>query len=298
MNRTTTFLTLALAALALTAQAQKKTLGITGLTVNSAVTANVQKNGNELAMQRVVQSLNEQILAAVQGTRRFELITLNESDQKAIGAASDYNALSGVDAFDDARLQFILTTQINDFQDFTKRTEMGGLDQTVELRTLRLGCVAKIISVDKGRAKIYETANFQIDKKHIDRQLSAIDTSSGRASDEIILQLSREMGERIARRVLDVLNPATILAKTGQFITINRGDGTDIAKGQMWEVLAVGEELIDPDTGESLGREEIPVGKAEIIAITPKFSRARLIEDYGVEKGHVARPMPAETSSN
>jgi hypothetical protein len=72
-------------------------------------------------------------------------------------------------------------------------------------------------------------------------------------------------------------------------VTINRGDGTGIKEGQTWDVFAPGEELIDPDTGESLGSEEIPMGKVRVIAVTPKFARATVVEDYGIDKLHILR---------
>jgi hypothetical protein len=63
-------------------------------------------------------------------------------------------------------------------------------------------------------------------------------------------------------------------------------------------VFAVGEELIDPDTKESLGREEVLVGKARITNVQPKLSTAELLEDTGVDKGAVLRlpsAPPAQT---
>ena len=80
-----------------------------------------------------------------------------------------------------------------------------------------------------------------------------------------------------------------MLSKRDKQITINRGDGTDIAVGQIWNVFAVGEELIDPDTKESLGREEILVGKVKITSVLPKTSTAEIIEDLGIDKVAVLR---------
>ena len=70
----------------------------------------------------------------------------------------------------------------------------------------------------------------------------------------------------------------------------NRGDGTDIAVGQVWNVYAQGKELIDPDTGASLGREELRVGQVRIRRITPKFSIADVLEDTGIDQGAILRP--------
>ena len=36
-----------------------------------------------------------------------------------------------------------------------------------------------------------------------------------------------------------------------------KADGSGVQVGQEWGVYAVGEELVDPDTGETLGAEEV-----------------------------------------
>ena len=103
------------------------------------------------------------------------------------------------------------------------------------------------------------------------------------------MTIAREMSGKIANRVTDVIFPPKVLSKRDKQITINRGDGTDIAVGQIWNVFAVGEELIDPDTKESLGREEVLVGKVKITSVLPKTSTAEIIEDLGINKEAVLR---------
>ncbi|MCR4321917.1 MAG: hypothetical protein NUV74_16475, partial [Candidatus Brocadiaceae bacterium] len=80
-----------------------------------------------------------------------------------------------------------------------------------------------------------------------------------------------------------------VLSRRDKQITINWGDGTDISVGQIWNVFVVGEELIDPDTKESLGREEVLVGKAKITSVLPKTSTAEILEDYGIDKMAILR---------
>ena len=107
------------------------------------------------------------------------------------------------------------------------------------------------------------------------------------------------MAEKIALRTTDILYPAKVIAKTDNQITLNRGDGTGIAPGQIWIIYAAGKPLIDPDTGENLGTEEIAIGKARITSVTPRTASAELLEDHGVSLLNIARqdatsnPAPA-----
>ena len=47
--------------------------------------------------------------------------------------------------------------------------------------------------------------------------------------------------------------------------------------------------MIDPDTKESLGREETKVGRVKITEVTPKFSKAEALEDAGINTGAILR---------
>lgn len=270
---------------------EKKTLAVSDVSINPSVQTSVQQNGNTLAMQRVLESLNGQIETYFQRTRRYELVAVTSAERDALDRAAAENALVGaVQSFTAKGVDFILVTQVNDFQDLTKKTEMGG--SAVALRTVRLGCVSKVISV--ASKSIVEIANFQLDDKHLDKLSSGMERSQGRASDVILLNLAEKMGERVAMHVHNFLSPPRVLAKTGPMVTINRGQGTDIERGQKFEVYAVGERLIDPDTGEDLGPNEIYIGMAQVVNVRPKFSQARLLEDFGVEKNAILRPMPEE----
>ena len=61
--------------------------------------------------------------------------------------------------------------------------------------------------------------------------------------------------------------------------------------GDVFNVYAVGEELIDPDTKESLGREEVKVGQVKIAELTPKTSKAEVMEDTGLTAGAILRKV-------
>jgi len=97
------------------------------------------------------------------------------------------------------------------------------------------------------------------------------------------------MAEKIAHRVTDVIFPAKVVAIEGKQVTVNRGDSTGIATGQIWNVFALGQELIDPDTKESLGRQETLVGKVKITSVLPKASNAETLQDSGIMAGSILR---------
>lgn len=80
----------------------------------------------------------------------------------------------------------------------------------------------------------------------------------------------------------------TKLLAPGRFV-VNRG-GSTVATGDLFEVFAVGDWLIDPDTGEKLDQIETSVGIARVVAVKPKYSLAEIIsEGVDLSRGMVLR---------
>jgi hypothetical protein len=68
--------------------------------------------------------------------------------------------------------------------------------------------------------------------------------------------------------------------------------------GQLYDVYVLGEALIDPDTGESLGSGEEFIGSVKIARTTAKVTYADIIEPgSGIQKGMVLRPQQVKEES-
>ena len=278
-----------------TAFAQKETLGVMAIRSAPAMTLAVAKAGKTISLGRVVESLDSQLIDRINATRKFELLA--RSDLKDVLREQSLAASGNLDALDKntakqfklAGAKYILITTVDDFQDYTESANFQGIGTSATKRAIRFSAIGKIYDATTG--KLLESANFQTSQKDIaeNRNYSVKD---GDLSDELLVAIAREMAERIANRVADVIFPAKVLVRRDKQITINRGDGTGIAVDQIWNVYAVGEELIDPDTKESLGKEEVLVGKAKIVSVQPKTATAEVLEDTGIDKGAVLR-LPA-----
>jgi curli biogenesis system outer membrane secretion channel CsgG len=285
MKKRTIIYTILVSALLLgatTAQAQRKQLAVGKVKTSASVTADASAKGSANSLMRVAEAIDGQLIDALNGTRKFEII-----------ARSDLDALLEEGAFTGAGLQvggsdYLLVPVIDDYQDLIERATFEGIGATAEKRKIRLGMVARIYDSTSG--KLIESANFQLDNKNMEKLLSN-SSRNGSFSDELLRKIAEEMGGKIANRVVDVIYPARVIALTGPQVTINRGDGTGIRVGQAWAVYALGEEMIDPDTGESLGQSEVKVGTVTIDRVSPKFSTGTISENYGIAKGFVVRPL-------
>lgn len=284
MNKRTLLIGMVVAAVGMgsgSALAQRKKVAVGKVKISSSVETAAKQVGTILSLQRVAESIDGQMIDSLNGTRKFEILARSDLD-----ALLEEGSISG--AVSPAEADYLLIPSVDDFQDFVEVATFSGIGKTAKKRRIRLGMVARIYDVANG-GKLIESANFQLDNKNIE-QLMTQSVKQGDFSDELLRKIAQEMGSKVANRVVDVIYPAKIIALIGPQATINRGDGTGIAKGQVWEVFALGEEMIDPDTGESLGGSEVMVGKLRIDRVTPKFSSGTLVENFGVTKGSVVRP--------
>lgn len=259
-----------------------KKLGISDIKPIPAVVDSVTRSGRLNSLQRVVQALDSQLIDRVQNTRKFEIIA--RSDLSSILKENDFTG----GAFKVSGVDYLLVTTIDDFQDYEETATFAAVGRTATRRIVRFSAVGKIYDAASG--KLLESANFQINNSNAAENFAA-SMRNGELSDDLLINITRNMADKIANRVVDVIFPARVLSKLNRQITINRGDGTGIVVGQVWEVFALGKELTDPDTGQTLGREELSVGRIRITRVDPKVSVAEALEDTGIDQGAVVRPV-------
>jgi hypothetical protein len=271
----------------------KPSIGIHSVEVTDGLqqTASSLGREKELSMLRAADSLGQQLIDRVHNTRKFTVVSRGDletllKDQELQGLLGNPSDADIAQAFQIAGCKYALVVTMDDFQDVHEELRFEGQSAVAHKRTVRMSAVGKIYDVTSGQ--LLESANFQLSEKTGTKIQTGTARDSARA-DELITGMSRDMAHQIANRVGDVIFPAKIIAMTNDVVTINRGDGTGIEKGQVWTAYAVGEEMIDPDTGESLGAEEIPIGEIQVINVTPKFSQARILENYGIDKLHIVR---------
>lgn len=257
-----------------------KKIAISDVRPIGSLVESVAESGRKNSLDRVVQSLDSQLMDRVQNTRKFEVLA--RSDMKSILKEADFTG----GAFQPTEVDYLLVTTVGDFQDFAETREFAALGKSASWRVIRLGIVGKIYDGKTG--KLIESTNIPVEMRD-QTENGANSTKNGDLSDALIQQVTFKAADLVAARVADVIYPARILSKLDRVVTISRGEGSGVATGQLWEVFALGEELIDPDTGASLGREELKVGQVRITRINPKTSQAEILSDNGIDKGAVLR---------
>jgi hypothetical protein len=90
--------------------------------------------------------------------------------------------------------------------------------------------------------------------------------------------------EHIATRLASIPFEARVIKNLGHQLVIAAGSKIGAQVGDEFEVFSLGEEFVDPYTGESLGREETKVGVVRIAEVKAKYSKAKPVGTLGPAK--------------
>ena len=266
---------------------------ITPAVVTEALAQANAAEGRSNQMTRVVQALDSQLRAALGGTGKFKVIVgsnLKEVTDEIVRQRtsglfnSDNPNFRGIGNLEPPKYQVV--PRIDDFQDISETTRLEGQGLDMTARSMRMSLVVSIIDANGTEV---ENASIAVQSpRKVIRRAGGV-RASGDVTDELLIAMAKEASTQVADRLVEVVYPAKVAAFNDKEVTINRGDGTNIAVGQVYEVFHVGEAVTDPDTGAVLGKEETKVGLVEITSVQPKFSKGRIIENNGLDRGHILR---------
>jgi curli biogenesis system outer membrane secretion channel CsgG len=274
------------------AQEGKATLAVSSIKPTPSLAASVKPDKKQ-EMGRIIESLDSQLIDRINATRKFDVVGRSDLNdllkEQDLGASGNVDARTAAKAGKLTGAKYLLVTTVDDFQDYVEKATFEGTGRSATKRMFRLSVVGKVYDASTG--KLLESANFQTGNdefKQIQEERSYT-VKDGELSDEMMVAVSRAMAQKIANRIADVIFPAKVLLKRDKEVTINRGEGGGVAVGDTFNVFALGEELIDPDTKESLGRDEVKVGSVKITQVNPKTSTAVILDDTGIDKGAILR---------
>jgi hypothetical protein len=253
----------------------KKKIAITKIAATDSVKTRMAKQDVGLSLSSVLEALDSQVYDRVLSTKRFEVLERSDADALAKEAAA-----AGV-PFQFNQADYILTIRVDSFNDRMETRTLAALGKTITARVVELSAVAKITEVSTQRA--IASTNFQVSRRQADQLSANTVEKNGESSDVLLIDITREMAQKISSRVADAVFPARVLARRDKVVTINRNDTSGIKVGQVWEVFTLGEDLVDPDTGDKT-REEVFVGKVKVTRVTPQNAQAEILEDTGIDK--------------
>ena len=269
-------------AAASSAFAQRETIAVAAVKVTPAVSTKLSNARKTLSAEQMSQSLMEQFNNSIQATRKFQVVV--RSDLKDLITDDDKARALNPDkqkGFNLAETKYLTVLTVDDYDDQTQRLDQKLSNTTLTKRTIRLSLITKIYETASG--KLLESTSKSISSTE------AQQTFNEASTDALIRTVVKDSADWAATQVVDVIFPVKIITKNDKSVTVNRGEGSGMVVDQVWRVFAVGKELIDPDTKEVLGKEEVEIGKVRVTDVLPKFSKASIVEDRGIAEGALLR---------
>ena len=251
----------------------------------------INVNDSEMKIQIVESEFADQLLQNLVKSRKFTVLErsfvekimkenkLTESDYAKPGEdqrigkllVADFLVVGHVD-----RVEFYLEKK---FIEITKETSIR-LKATMKVHF-------RVVETKSGKIVCANTITRKLDSKDIPSQ-ERKNMTGGDYRD----RLFTDCAMTASNYILEGVYPVKIASVQGDELTLNRGEGTGLAVGGLYEVYSQGNTIKDPDTGESIGQEETKTGLIEVTSVQQKFSKAKMIKSEGpLEVGAICRQV-------
>lgn len=231
--------------------------------------------GKPLDADKQIEGITDALVNAFTATRKFSVLDRNNDEAYAL------------------EKELILSED-------AKRSEVAKLGQvkgtdyivTGTVKSLRIQSSKQTVSISGDTFTTYSASaeiNFRL-LAFASRQVkfaSSVRVSLGNAEvagkgcSDVLFLLMQKAAAQIVDKCIENIYPPMVVSVNNDKIYLNIG-GESVKKEAIYAVYSVGEKIIDPYTGESLGAEESQIATLKITEVKPKYSVGTL------EKGNIA----------
>jgi curli biogenesis system outer membrane secretion channel CsgG len=187
-------------------------------------------------------------------------------------------------------------------EEATKIARLLGADYFV------LGRIEDLGAKTEEKAVPYSKRSYQQQEAFINLYLRVIDARNGRivAAEKFLSQaklnnpktgetvgqkLLAQAAQEMVGRIVNTVYPVRVAKADGKTLYLNRGSDGTLKVGDVIAVFSQGESIRDQDTGEDLGATETEVGRATVVSVEPRFTKAELLGDAAAKEGMLVRKV-------
>lgn len=106
-------------------------------------------------------------------------------------------------------------------------------------------------------------------------EVAATTMGTGIDSGQVLQGMETDIASKVVTSILASTFPITVVSRDGNSVVLSQG-GQSLNLGNRYAIVAMGKELKDPQTGESLGRMESPCCEVIVDKVSPKLSYGHL----------------------
>ena len=243
-----------------------------------------------------LQAIEDMLTSSIFNTNRFDVIErkqletvlaeqdFGESERVTIQSAAQIGRNLGAD--------YILFTSINEWTPKKKTRGSPGVGKSIAEVALSLRVVdtetAEVSFADTFRAT---SRNRSIRLPFFGQQdISPVNYALAACLNKASYAIANSLKVRPWRgAVVDV---------TGDLVILNGGENRGVSKGQVFRAVRKGKEMIDPESGKSLGYRQEVIGSLKVTTVDPLMATAVITEGCkGLKVGDFVRPEEDSSSS-
>ncbi len=236
---------------------------------------------SRLAKRIDAAQIRSEMEASFRATRKFRVLSRDKSTLKAVldeqkFAQSDLAKGDAASHGDLNNANYLIIPTIVDFKFYRNHKSLPNFDNKFKRRDAGL-LVVSAQMLDTSSGQIVTTFNLRASFATKPR---IVNGKGGGPSSVYFTKMAKTVASQLANQFVAQVYPMKVVKRTrnGQVI-INRGQDGGLKKGTTLAVFSAGEELIDPDTGESLGSSEEYIGEVKVTRINPKITFAKIIKE-------------------
>jgi curli biogenesis system outer membrane secretion channel CsgG len=167
----------------------------------------------------------------------------------------------------------------------------GGLSKA----EAQVGCDIRIIDTSTGEILAAESYSEKESKRGFDVGTDEFSFDHSSNLDETLVgKATRKVIDKIVDKLTDTTENTpwvgrVVKADAADKIYLNAGSDAGMTAGMTFTVYRKGEELVDPETGLSLGAEEEEVATVAVVTVKEKYSIAKTVSGSGTVAGDIVR---------
>jgi TolB-like protein len=152
-------------------------------------------------------------------------------------------------------------------------------------------CQFQVIDTSTGKIMFADQIINKLKSIDVRREIPASERKDWSPADFKDLLFAKTAAQ-VGNAILAGVYPVKIIEVKGVNVVFNRGAGAGLKVGDSFTVIHQGKQLIDIDTGESLGTSEEEVGRVEVTAVEVKFSKGKIVTGADkIQYGDICRPI-------
>ena len=237
-----------------------------------------------------VEQLEARIRQRVVGTRKFDVFDREQIKQalrEQVLAAAGVTKAGDSGAPDLTKMKaasYLIYGSIGDAGVDMATRAVG--DMVVRQWTARLEIALKVTEVSTGRILIAKSVKGT-------QSVASVAGSGGNDESRAMRAAIDEVSHGVATVLRDLFCPAKIIASTESSVTIDMND-EEVKPGDLFDVIEVGKDIVDPDTGDPLGCEETFVGRIRVDHAGAQISQCKGAEYYDEDEEKMVKPDLSE----